>query len=637
MKYSQKRIINRIVLTVFIFILIVFSEEVPLENSSSWMTQTVDSAGNVGFATSIALDSNNYPHISYYDYDNQSLKYARWTGTNWYIATLDSMGPYGVYTSIALDSNDLPHISYYDSSGNKDDLKYIQWEGPGNYTITTVDYAGQVGLFNSIAVDSSDHPHISYKHGQLADLKYARWTGANWAIETVDSSGDVGSYSSIALDSNDYPTITYHDGDNYNLKYARWTGGDWYIATIDSGLSVGRYTSVALDSNDIPHIAYEDWATFNLKYVSWYGPRGWGPETVDSEGYIGGEISLAVDSDDYPHISYYDGSKKDLKYARKTVSGWDIQTVVTTKDSGSNASIALDSHDLPHISFLERNGGPTKLKYTQRFQNSEDFLGTWDGSGVYYRNFGKASWVKLGPPGELVAAGDLDGDGTDDILWCKTGDGVWVKQSSTKSWTKQCAAPAVDMTSGDMNGDGRDDLVGIWSSGVYYKNSIGGAWVQMAPPADLIATGDLDGDGIDDLLWSKAGDGVWVKHSSTLIWSKQNATPALDMTSGDMNGDGRDDLVGLWSSGVFYKDPIGGAWVKMGPAGALIGVGDLDGDGMDDLLWSKSGDGVWVKYSFSASWSKLHGTAARHMDAGFLRGGVNHWPSAAIEGFVDER
>jgi hypothetical protein len=44
---------------------------------SSWAIETVDSAGYYGFGeTSLALDSNDYPHISYCDWNNSDLKYA---------------------------------------------------------------------------------------------------------------------------------------------------------------------------------------------------------------------------------------------------------------------------------------------------------------------------------------------------------------------------------------------------------------------------------------------------------------------------------------------------------------------------------------------------------------------------------
>jgi hypothetical protein len=126
-----------------------------------------------------------------------------------------------------------------------------------------------------------------------------------------------------------------------------------------------------------------------------------------------------------------------------------------------------------------------------------------------------------------------------------------------------------------------------------------------------------------------------VKHSSTLNWTRLTHAAAGDIASGDMNGDGRDDLVGNWSTGVYYKNSIGGAWVKMGPTGELIAAGDLDGDGIDDLIWSKTGDGVWVKQSSTLNWTRLTPAAATHMDAGLLRGGANPWPEAAIGRFTE--
>ena len=75
----------------------------------------------------MALDSNGYPHISYYNvppneaFFKGDLKYAKWTGTAWSITTVDSAGA-GRCSSIALDSNDNPHISYRDSTN----LKYAK-------------------------------------------------------------------------------------------------------------------------------------------------------------------------------------------------------------------------------------------------------------------------------------------------------------------------------------------------------------------------------------------------------------------------------------------------------------------------------------------------------------------------------
>ena len=77
-------------------------------------------------------------------------------------------------------------------------------------------------------------------------------------------------------------------------------------------------------------------------------------------------------------------------------------------------------------------------------------------------------WVKMASPATLVTAGDLDGDGIDDLIgiWPTQG-GVWVKYSKTAGWSK-LSSTAKDIAAGDMNGDGRDDFLGDlgWAGGL---------------------------------------------------------------------------------------------------------------------------------------------------------------------------
>jgi len=215
-----------------------------------------------------------------------------------------------------------------------------------------------------------------------------------------------------------------------------------------------------------------------------------------------------------------------------------------------------------------------------------DLLGTWAGQGIYYRNSDTGAWVKMATSATQITAGDIDGDGTDDLLgiWPSQG-GVWVKYSSDGSWA--CLSSTADwIGAGDMNGDGKDDLLGTWmGQGVYYRDSQSGSWVKQGTSATKIIAGDIDGDGTDDLA-------DWI-------------------SAGDMNGDGKDDLLGTWTGqGVYYRDSQSGSWVKMATSATQITVGDIGGDGTDDLLgiWPSQG-GVWVKYSSNGSWGCLSSTA----------------------------
>ena len=113
----------------------------------------------------------------------------------------------GLYSSIAVDSDGFSHISYFDQITR--DLKYAT-NTSGQWVTTYVDTKDKVGLYTSIAVDSKNRPHISYFDETYDDLKYAHYNGSSWSKTLVDSGdyendgGDdiVGGYSSIAVDAN---------------------------------------------------------------------------------------------------------------------------------------------------------------------------------------------------------------------------------------------------------------------------------------------------------------------------------------------------------------------------------------------------------------------------------------------------
>jgi hypothetical protein len=81
----------------------------------------------------------------------------------------------GTYSSLALDANGIPHISYYDETAR--DLRYAVQVPGGSWKIEIVDSQGDVGLHTSIAVDAEGHSHIGYYDLTNTNLKYALIAG----------------------------------------------------------------------------------------------------------------------------------------------------------------------------------------------------------------------------------------------------------------------------------------------------------------------------------------------------------------------------------------------------------------------------------------------------------------------------
>ena len=370
----------------------------------------IDSAGDVGPDSSIAVDSNNKVHISYVDNVNADLKYAINASGSWVVSMIDGAeGAVGIHSSIGIDANNNVHISYYDVTNGH--LKYAT-DPSGSWEISTIDSTGDVGKYTSIAIDSNNKIHISYCDYTNFDLKYATNASGSWETFIVDSTGDVGKYTSIGVDSNDNVHISYIDNTNWYLKYATNASGLWTTFIVDSSMGFG--ISMAIDSNNKVHISYPAPTSSALKYAT-NASGSWVTSTIDSEGMVGDYSSIAIDSYDKIHISYFDNTNADLKYATNASGAWITSTLDSVGIVGGFTSIAVDSNDKVHISYYDGTNGD--LKYAMNASTVIDptyewhtFYGgsnydfsystiTTDRSGnVYVTGYSVAMWE--GPAGQ---------------------------------------------------------------------------------------------------------------------------------------------------------------------------------------------------------------------------------------------
>ena len=262
--------------------------------------------------------------------------------------------------------------------------------------------------------------------------------------------------------------------------------------------------------------------------------------------------------------------------------------------------------------------------------------------------------------GVRVAAGDINGDGFDDIITgAGAGGGPHVKVfdgasgNTLGSFFAYDAAfsGGVQVASGDVNGDGFDDIItGAGAGGGPHvkvfsgaDNSVLSSFFAFSPGFKggvHVAAGDVSGDGQADIIvGAGASGGPHVKVFSgatgaelfNFLAYSPNFLGGVRVAAGDVNGDGTPEI-------ITAAGPGGGPHVKVfsgrtaeltssfaayHPAfrgGVFVAAGDVDGDGRADIVTSAGlGGGPHVKVFSGADSSELLNLHAfRH---GF-RGGV---------------
>lgn len=237
----------------------------------------------------------------------------------------------------------------------------------------------------------------------------------------------------------------------------------------------------------------------------------------------------------------------------------------------------------------------------------DDLIVTFRGAGVHVW-MNDAEWVQLHPLDATdVATGDLDADGRDDVILSFPGFGLYVRYNNA-TWTRLHPLASAGLVMGDMDGDDRADAVvnfpgfGVWR---YANNS---TWVRLHPfQVTAMTMGDLNGDRRDDLVLNFQEYGVWVCDIEN-NWTRLHSLSASTMAIGNLDGDteGRQDVT-LTFAGVGVRSWMNNtSWVNRHPLEARpLTTGDLDGSGRDDLLLGFGGHGLWVLMN-NASFAKVH-------------------------------
>ena len=329
----------------------------------TWQYQLLQPVLAVGAFSTLAIDSQGYQHVLYFQDNNDLIWYAHNDSGEWEFEFIQGGVGHGFHLSLVLDEQDRPHF-VYNNVGPKNNRPYIWyrwlsdqgWSGPyreGNHSVANTDVSMTLGVdgrayfsfqaeadysmmiadfsqtsgFNSqkigeaskncrslpIQTDPSGGLHTAFCSYQ--GLVYATKTNEDWQLEIVDPSEEAGIFVDLALDKQGVPHLAYFDFNTATLRYANRENGQWKIQVVDAEGDVGRHTSLALDPDGSPHISYYDRTNRNLKYAFWQDSV-WSIQTIDKKGDVGTYNSIALDPiSGNPWISYFDATNEDLKIA----------------------------------------------------------------------------------------------------------------------------------------------------------------------------------------------------------------------------------------------------------------------------------------------------------------------------------
>jgi uncharacterized repeat protein (TIGR01451 family) len=342
------------------------------ESNGQWVTTIVDQAGDVGRYLSIDYSSSQDgfpPIISYYDATQGALKVAAWQPTiGWSIETVDDSGSSGQFTSLVYDrGRDEVHISYYDSENKS--LKYARRDS-GGWFVSVLDSVSELGEITdtAIAVDSNGHPHIVY--GTIESgyrLWYAGSNGSTWSFESLPSAE--GYYISFRFDAQDNPHIisTWSTFDIIScaygyVKYTTKVGGVWQVQQVDGGEYFVMGSSLAIDSSGKLHAAYDQIIPLDcgngyskVQYAELNGSL-WAKTQVTSSTEFGSIPSLSLDSLGNASISYYDDLNQKLMFASNNQSQNLVADLAVNTFSDSPDPVNVGSELAYQVSI--QNNGP---------------------------------------------------------------------------------------------------------------------------------------------------------------------------------------------------------------------------------------------------------------------------------------
>lgn len=344
---------------------------------------TVDSDGNVGFASALAIGSDGLPVIAYRDGTDATVVVAHCgnidcTAGNT-LNTLDGGQRFGLYIALAIGSDGLPFVSYDDGTFGEQALRTAHCGdlscSSGN-TITIHGVIGEGGFGSSIAIGTDGYPIISYRAGnsypRVLHCGNVLCSGGD-TITQIGPDQSLSTRTSIAIGTDGLPIFAYY-ARNLGIKLVHCgnvecSSGNT-INVVDEGVAVASWPSVTLGSDGLPVISYQ--RGNDTLMVALCGDNECASGNVLTTIDVAGPAeysSIALGLDGLPVISYYGNIRLKVAHCGDVACGAFKPTPTpTATNTPTGHDPAVTSLTYPTWPAIPRGSSATR-KVTGTIQN----------------------------------------------------------------------------------------------------------------------------------------------------------------------------------------------------------------------------------------------------------------------------
>ena len=340
----------------------------------------------------IAIDSNSHIHVVWEDSTpfNYEIYYKKSTdgGATWSGAQrLTSTSGSSFSPAIAIDSDNNPHVVWYDETPGNFEIYYKKSTDGGTTwsTIKRLTWISDTSYYPVIATDSSNVIHVVWEDGTPSsgyEINYKRSTdgGATWGeTQRLTWTSGTSAYPAIALDSSDTIHVVWQEHLSFSseIYYKKSTdaGTTWSAAkrlTWTNGQVYAYDPAIAIDSGNIIHVVWSHDKPGNREIYykkSADGGTTWG--ATQRLTWTSGESwhpAIAADSGNTIHVVWQDNTpgNDDIYYKRSTDGGatWSAAQRLTSNSGDSLLpAIAADSGNTIHIVWYDDTPGSFEIYY----------------------------------------------------------------------------------------------------------------------------------------------------------------------------------------------------------------------------------------------------------------------------------